>query len=429
MKAAEGLARVAPVQTRRVCTAVPYRAFIDPELYALEQQRLFRGPVWNFLALEAEIPNSGDYRAAFIGETPVFVARDREGGINAMVNQCAHRGAIVCREARGNRKTFVCPYHQWSFDLKGRLVGVPFRKGIDGQGGYDASFNLADHSLRRLRVESYRGLIFATFDDRVEPLADYLGEDVRGHLDMIFNRPIRPLGFSRQFIHGNWKVYAENVKDPYHGSLLHLFHATFGSYRSTQRGGMRLDRHGRHSLIAAYKTEDAQREVSAFAEEKVGSYADNYRLADPSLLQGRPEFGALSTSILHVFPTLVVQQISNTLAARSIVPHGVDQFELLVTYFGYADDDPELATMRLKQSNLIGPAGLIALEDGYAVELVQRAVQYDGDSRSFVELGGRDTAPQNNLVTEVAIRAFWTYYANLMGLDWSERGPQDSSRN
>jgi anthranilate 1,2-dioxygenase large subunit len=429
MKAAEGLARFAPMRQQHACTAVPYRAFIDPDLYALEQERLFRGPIWNFLALEAEIQNPGDYRATFVGETPVFISRDREGGINAMVNQCAHRGAIVCRDTRGNRKTFVCPYHQWSYDLKGRLVGVPFRKGIDGHGGYPADFNLSGHSLRPLRCESYRGLIFATFDQAAEPLRDYLGDAMRAHMDLIFNRPVRVLGFSRQFINGNWKVYAENVKDPYHGSLLHLFHATFGSYRSTQRGGMSMDRMGRHSLISASKTDDNAREVSAFAQEKVGSYADTYKLADPSLLYARPEFGSLSTSIQHIFPSLVIQQISNTLAVRSIIPHGVDKFELLVTYFGYADDDAEMSTIRLKQSNLIGPAGLIALEDGYAVELVQRAVQYDGDTTSFVELGGLETKPQDNLVTEAAIRAFWTYYSDLMGLDWSDRGPQDTSRN
>src|SRR5277367_6053108 len=169
MKAAEGLARLAPAPTPRVCSAVPYQAFIDQDLYALEQERLFRGPIWNYLALEAEIPNAGDYRATFVGETPVFISRDRDGGINAMVNQCAHRGAIVCRETRGNRKTFVCPYHQWSYDLKGKLVGVPFRKGINGQGGYPADFDLSGHSLRHLRVESYNGLIFGSFDATVEP--------------------------------------------------------------------------------------------------------------------------------------------------------------------------------------------------------------------------------------------------------------------
>ncbi|MGH7905648.1 MAG: aromatic ring-hydroxylating oxygenase subunit alpha [Candidatus Binataceae bacterium] len=403
-----------------VATRIPYSVFLDNGVYALEQDRLFRGPVWNFLALEAEVANPGDYRANFIGETPVFVSRDRDGALHTLINRCAHRGSMVCRETRGNAKTHVCPYHQWSYDLAGKLLGVPFKRGIDGKGGYSGDFDLAAHSMREIRTAVYRGLVFASFSDGAEPIEDYLGQTMRAEIDRVFNRPVRVLGFSRQFINGNWKVYVENVKDPYHGSLLHLFHATFGSYRSSQSGGMHADRFGRHSHIAAFRTDDANREVSAFTAETVGSYAQGYKLADPSLLKARPEFGNLSTSIQFIFPNLVIQQISNTLAARQIIPRGVDKFELLVTYFGYQDDDEEMATMRLKQSNLIGPAGYIALEDGYAVELVQQAIQFDGKERSFIELGGRGAEDQDNLVTETAIRAFWNYYAGLMGFRWDE---------
>jgi anthranilate 1,2-dioxygenase large subunit len=396
-------------------TRVPYRVFTDPELYAREQERLFRGPTWNYLALEAELEKPGDFRANFVGETPVFVTRDSRGDLHALVNRCAHRGAMVCREVRGNRKTMVCPYHQWSYDLNGALRGVPFRRGINGRGGYAADFNLAEHSLPRLRVESYRGLVFGTFSDSVAPLAEYLGPAMREHIDTIFKKPIKVLGFTRQLIHGNWKVYAENTKDPYHGSLLHMFHATFGSYRSSQDGGMVVD--GAHSKMIALRAPESQ-EVAAYQEESVSSFSKTLKLADPSLLASRPEFDRFTTTIQFIFPTLVIQQISNTLATRLMVPRGVDSFELMVTYFGFKDDDEELQTMRLKQANLIGPAGLIALEDGYAVELVQRAVSYDNRSTSFVELGGREIENQESLVTETAIRGFWKGYGELMGLRW-----------
>ena len=88
---AEGVARV------------PYRVFFDPAIYALEQERLFRGPVWNYVALEAEVRNPGDFKATFVGETPIVINRGKDGGLNAFVNRCAHRGALVCRELRGNR--------------------------------------------------------------------------------------------------------------------------------------------------------------------------------------------------------------------------------------------------------------------------------------------------------------------------------------
>ena len=117
-------------------TRVPYRVFVDPAIYQREQERIFRGPVWSYVALAAELPKPGDFKATFVGDTPIVVSRDKDGSLHAFVNRCAHRGALVCREARGNRASHVCVYHQWSYDLRGRLIGVPFRKGIEGKGGY-----------------------------------------------------------------------------------------------------------------------------------------------------------------------------------------------------------------------------------------------------------------------------------------------------
>jgi anthranilate 1,2-dioxygenase large subunit len=82
------------------------------EIYELEQRRLFRGPVWNDVALESEIPNPGDFKANFVGDTPIVVARGRDGAVHAFVNRCAHRGALVCREMRGSSMTHIWIYHQ-----------------------------------------------------------------------------------------------------------------------------------------------------------------------------------------------------------------------------------------------------------------------------------------------------------------------------
>jgi anthranilate 1,2-dioxygenase large subunit len=86
---------------------VPYQVYVDPDLYEREQQRLFQGPTWNFLALEAEIPNAGDYKATFVGDAPIVVARKSDGAISAVVNRCAHKGAILCFKLRGNIKEFT----------------------------------------------------------------------------------------------------------------------------------------------------------------------------------------------------------------------------------------------------------------------------------------------------------------------------------
>ena len=397
-------------------TRIPYRVFADPEIYRLEQERIFCGPFWSYVALEAELPNPGDFKSTFIGDTPVVVSRDKDGSLHAFVNRCAHRGALVCREMKGNRASHVCVYHQWSYDLRGRLTGVPFRKGIDGKGGYSRDFDPSEISLPQLRIATHRGLVFASFAQDVEPLEDYLGSSQAPWLDRVFHRPIRVLGYARQFVHANWKLYAENTRDSYHASLLHLFHTTFGIYRSSQGGGLFMDETRRHCMGRAFKREEAA-EIAPYKDTNLRTYQKGFALADPSLLETRKEFDVELTNSIHsVFPCLVVQQILNTLATRQILPKAPDAFELVFTFFGYEDDDEDMRRRRIKQANFVGPAGFISMEDGYAAELEQQAIARDLDACSFLELDGTGTADAENLVSESAMRGFWGYYRQIMGL-------------
>jgi phenylpropionate dioxygenase-like ring-hydroxylating dioxygenase large terminal subunit len=395
-------------------TKVPYQVFLDRDIYAREQERIYRGPIWSFVALEAEIPKAGDYKATFIGDTPVVVTRDQGGELRAFVNRCAHRGALVCSEPHGNSTTLVCPYHQWCYDGAGNLVGIPFRRGIEGKGGYPKDFDLKKYSLTKLRVDSYDGLVFATFSDTVEPLLDYLGPAMTPFLDRHLSRPIKVLGYSRQYVNANWKLYFENVKDPYHASLLHLFHTTFGLYRATQGGGIIMDAKHRHDMLRALKKTEEE-ELAGYKDAGLRTYDSQYKLADPSLLAGVKEYDGLH--IHSIFPCLVVQQISNSLAVRQLLPKAPDRFELIFTYFGYEDDSEEMLAARVKQANLVGPAGFVSMEDGYASEIVQQAIIRDGDACSVLEAGGSAIEDQETLVTETAIRGFWQNYRELMGFD------------
>src|SRR5215471_21158689 len=118
----------------------PYRVYTDPDLYALEQERIFRGHTWSFLALECEIPNPGDYKTTYVGDAPVIVARGGDGAVNALVNRCAHKGALICYKPSGNVREFSCVYHNWTYDLTGRLTGVAFKRGVGGKGGLSGDF-------------------------------------------------------------------------------------------------------------------------------------------------------------------------------------------------------------------------------------------------------------------------------------------------
>jgi len=97
---------------------------------ALEQKRLFEGPVWNFLCLETELPNIGDYRTTFVGSMPVVAVRAEDGELVAFENRCAHRGALICLDDSGSVKDFQCVYHSWRYDLRGNLRSIAFSRGV-----------------------------------------------------------------------------------------------------------------------------------------------------------------------------------------------------------------------------------------------------------------------------------------------------------
>src|SRR5207253_1158311 len=122
--------------------------------------------------------------------------------------------------------------------------------------GMPPDFDPKNHGLRKLRVASYKGLVFATFSETVESLEDYIGPIMLSYIDRIARRPFVYLGCTRQYSNSNWKLYLENVKDPYHASLLHMFHTTFNIFRVGMKARCVTDgNEGLHSIILAIKEE------------------------------------------------------------------------------------------------------------------------------------------------------------------------------
>lgn len=401
---------------RSDASRVPYWVYTDPDVYAAEQERIFAGPSWSYVGLAAEIPNPGDFKRTAIGEKPVVVVRDEDGAVNVVANRCAHRGVAFCLASHGNTAEFVCPYHQWVYDLRGNLCGVPFRRGIRRQGGMPADFDMAHHGLQRLSVAERGGVIFASFAEDVAGLDDYLGTAMLGYFDRVFDgRELRILGYERQVTPANWKLMFENIKDPYHASLLHVFLVTFGLFRVDQKSRTQMDPTGRHSVLVSQKGEQKANEATA----EMKSFRGDFALADPRLLDIVREFPGDATVVMQtIWPNLIVQQQSNTLATRQLVTKGPGAYELHWTFFGYADDDEEMTTRRLRQANLMGPSGFVSIDDSEVVALAQAGFEgFARDAAAVVEMGGRDTADSDHIVTEVALRAFYTYYRQVMGYE------------
>ncbi len=396
-------------------THVPYWLYQDEEVLKLEQERIYQGPAWNYLCLEAEIPEIGDYRTTFVGEMPVIVTRHSDGEIYAFENRCAHRGALIALDDGGNTKELACVYHAWSYDLTGTLKGVAFQNGVGGKGGMAKSFRKEDYNPRKLRVTTLCGLVFASLDDDVPAIEDYLGDEVLQRIERVLHKPVKIIGQFKQKLPNNWKLYFENVKDSYHASLLHVFFTTFRINRLSQKGGVIVSESGAHHV--SYSAIDPKEQESAeYQAEKLRSDKDEFRLKDPSLLDGFDEFGdGVTLQILSVFPGFVLQQIQNCIAVRQILPQGSAATELNWTYLGFEDDTPELEKMRLKQSNLIGASGFVSMEDGAVGGFVQRGIQCARDDFSVLEMGGGDIRSSDYRVTESSVRGFWHAYRGYMG--------------
>jgi anthranilate 1,2-dioxygenase large subunit len=393
---------------------VPFRVYTDPEQYALEQERIFKGEAWSYLCLASEIPNPGDWVATTVGEVAIIVGRDDSGAINAFVNKCAHRGNLLCLTNKGHGREITCVYHGWSYDLAGHLTGVAFERGVKRQGGMAPEFHKEDHHLQRLRVEELCGLVFGTFSDTVADLQSYFGEKVVGGVKRVLEgRPIHIIGRSTQILPNNWKLYFENVKDTYHASILHSFLTTFHINRLSMPGGINIsDDGGSHFSYAKldYAAEDADYQAANLRSDT------DLKLQDNSVVESVDEFGdQISVMILTAFPNMVLQQVRNTIAVRVVRPRGIDKTELEWIHLGFDSDDETMRERRLRQGNLIGAAGYIALEDGCVGGFVQRALQYNDDDSGIVMMGGHDAESQNFRASEAAIRGFWKKYRALTG--------------
>ena len=206
--------------------------FTNEDLFTLEMKHIFEGN-WVYLAHESQIPEINDYYTTWIGRQPVVITRDKTGQLNAVINACAHKGAMLCRRKQGNKGSFTCPFHGWTFSNTGKLLKVKDAKTTQ----YPEQFNTdGSHDLTRVaRFESYRGFVFGSLNADVAPLEDYLGEN-RVIIDQIVDQAPEGLevlrGNSSYIYDGNWKLQMENGCDGYHVSSVHWNYATTMDRRS-----------------------------------------------------------------------------------------------------------------------------------------------------------------------------------------------------
>lgn len=193
--------------------------FTEPELFDLEMELIFERN-WIYACHESEIAKPNDFITMRAGRQPMIITRDGNGQLHALVNACQHRGATLTRVSKGNQSTFTCPFHAWCYKSDGRLVKVK------APGEYPEGFDKATRSLKKARIESYKGFVFISLDVTAsDSLEDFLG-DARVFFDMmVAQSPTGELevipGRSTYTFDGNWKLQNENGLDGYHVSTVH----------------------------------------------------------------------------------------------------------------------------------------------------------------------------------------------------------------
>jgi phenylpropionate dioxygenase-like ring-hydroxylating dioxygenase large terminal subunit len=176
-----------------------------------------------------------------------------------------------------------------------------------------------------------------------------------------------------------------------------------------------LSQDGAHHASATYARLEAS--DSVYKDQGIRSDNDEFKLRDRSFLNAVDEFDdGIQLQILTIFPSVVLQQTHNSIAVRHFQPRGTDAMDLHWTFLGFTDDTAEMRQRRLKQANLVGPAGFISMEDGCIGGWVQRAAVAAGEQEAVLEMGGKTAESQETRTTEAAVRGFWQVYRAHMGL-------------
>ena len=206
--------------------------YTDPRIFDEEMERIFhRG--WVFVGHESEIPRAGDFVTRPLGTQPVLMVRGSNGDVAVMLNRCMHRGTMVCALDHGNARTFQCPYHGWTYDTSGALLGVPY------PGGYPESFDKSGRGLTHApRIASYRGFVFASLSPKGISLDEHLGAATKlidRSCDLSPEGEIAlTAGWVKHRCAANWKMLPENDSDGYHLGFVHraLFKTVRSQYQS-----------------------------------------------------------------------------------------------------------------------------------------------------------------------------------------------------
>ncbi|GGC58778.1 aromatic ring-hydroxylating oxygenase subunit alpha [Chelatococcus reniformis] len=396
---------------------VARRNFVDPDIWTAEKARIFER-CWLYLGHDSELPKPGDFLTRSVAGRNILFTRDSKGELRALLNTCPHRGAQVCRERKGNAKSFQCFYHGWVFGADGRLRSQP------GEASYAEGFKARETSNMTPvpRFECYRGFAFVCFDRHVVPLDEYLS-GAKEYLDIVCDHSdagMTIVGGTQEYsIRANWKLLTENSIDGYHATTTH---ATYFDYLMNTTGGttqVPVVGYGRdlgngHAVVegtAPWGRPVAQW-IPAWGEEGRREIDTIYgRLVE---LHGaaRADRIAKMNRNLFIFPNLVINDIM-AITVRTYYPVAADYMVINAWALAPIGESARARKDRLLNFlEFLGPGGFATPDDVEALEHCQRGFANNKEAEwNDISKGMGKERPAAD--DELQMRAFWS--------QWNER--------
>ena len=278
--------------------SLPPPIYHDPAILALETSRIFHRE-WICLGRTAEIPRPGDYLSRDLVGAPVFVVRQRNESIRAFSNVCLHRAARLL-DGEGHTNRISCPYHSWTYEIDGRLIGAPYMDRT-------RNFDVRAHRLKELRCEVWEGFIYVSLDAdapspvaHLAPLSDMVGDYRMADYEPVFA--------AEDTWDTNWKCLVENYMDAYH---IHRVHReSFGKYGTSEDQTHLYDGNDWYSYHYVHE-EVGQKSVHAHADNTWTGKNNRSR-----------------TWLINIFPSHTLQLQPDMLWYLSILPDGLGRVNI-----------------------------------------------------------------------------------------------------
>ncbi len=398
-------------------------AFTDPAVFAEEKHKLLKKS-WIFLGHDSEIRNANDYVTRRILDRNLIFCRDRQGNVHAYYNSCPHRGATICREERGSRKNFTCPYHGWTFSNAGKLVDQSCQYGYPEAFTEDGAYDLMEVP----GIQQRSGFWFVNFDRNAFDLDEYLG-DAGDRIDMISEHSAAGLevinGCHEYYIRANYKLMCENSYDGYH---LNTTHASYVDYMKEVTKGIQWDSMTNRSRALTHGHACFEMDIPAgrpiaqwlpfWGEEARAEIESKRAEVYERLGEERGNFVTKWHRNMIIFPATVMND-QQSILIRSLLPVSHNETIVRAWALGPIDETPLLRKIRLENVlSFLGPGGFATPDDVEMLESCQTAYEssdqeWNDVSKGFVS--GEDSEQGvDKFDNELQMRAYWSEYDRRM---------------